>query len=66
MITCDPKVLADAAKCFSCLDARTLVEISTDLICRWVDGQQPVVGNFRIIQTGEIRSTNTGDLRIYS
>jgi len=65
-MNCDPNVLAEAARCFDCLSPATLEQIQTYLMCQWVDALGPPVDtNFRIIDTLEIRSTDTGDLRIY-
>lgn len=65
-MNCDPNALAEAAACFDCLSPRTLMEVETYLLCQWVGALGPVVGDFRIIDTLEIRSTDTGDLRIYA
>jgi len=65
-MNCDPNALADAARCFSCLGPATLTEVETYLLCLIATGVTPPVDtNFRIIETLEIRSLDTGDLRVY-
>ena len=65
-MNCDPNALALAAKCFDCLSPVTLAEIETYLMCQWALALGPAIDNFRIIDTLEIRSTDTGDLRIWA
>lgn len=36
--TCDPSGLANLARCYRCLDAGTLVQVETFLLCQWANG----------------------------
>lgn len=62
---CDPSALLEAAKCF-CFDSGRLQQVKTYLLCQIVGNAPPIGSDHRIINTGEIRSINGGDLRIYA